>query len=243
MQLVLRLAAPFERARFRPILGTSHLARAVPYVLRQRLHHGAAHDPGFDGCSIVDLFGLRVLDPELPRRVQRYLPRLTREAAAPWFPRLRCITPELETLAEAAAAAVATVDLQGNTPSVAAARRAAIQIAVASADIDDAAALLGLTVPAARRLRARPSDPLLVRAVRGQLALHTWLAERRARGLRHAGGLDEPPILPADRSEVMAWRLDHATSDPVHPKNWVAGRRAASAKARLPENRDPMWGR
>jgi hypothetical protein len=184
MQLGLGLGVPFERARLRPILGTSHLAHAVRYVLRQGLHHGAEHDPGFDGCSIVDMFGLRVLDPELPHRVQRYLPRLTRRAAAPWFPRLRSIDPEMDALAIAAAAAVAAADLRSNTPTVVAARRAAIEIV----DLEDAAALLGLTPRAARRLRARPPNPLLVRAVRGQLALQTWAAERRASGLPSAEG-------------------------------------------------------
>ncbi|NUO53813.1 MAG: hypothetical protein HOV80_33630 [Polyangiaceae bacterium] len=182
MQLALGLGVPFERARLRPISSAWHLARAVPYVLRQGLHHGTEHDPGFDGCSVVDMFGLRVLDPELPHRVQRYLPRMTRETAAPWFPRLKAIEPEVDAIATAAAAAVAVADLRSNEPLVVAARRAAVEVV----GLEEAATLLGLTPRAARRLRAGPSDPLLVRAVRGQLALQTWAAERRARGLANA---------------------------------------------------------
>lgn len=189
MQLGLPLAAPFERARLRPIEGTSHLARALAYVLRQGLHHGTEHDPGFDGCSILDMFGLRVLDPQLPHRVRRQLPRLTRQAAAPWFPRLNSIDVDGDKIALAAAAAVAATDLRSNTPMVAAARRAAAHLA----DPEDAATLLGLTAHCARRLRARPADPLLVGAIRAQLALQTWVAERREGTLGLALDAGVPP--------------------------------------------------
>ncbi len=78
---------------------------------------------------------------------------------------------------------------------------------------EDAAVFLGLTQPAARRLGARPSDPLLVRAVRGQLALQTWAGRRRAHGLPSAESeLDDTFVVDAG-SEVGVSRLDLATSD------------------------------
>jgi WD40 repeat protein/Tfp pilus assembly protein PilF len=111
---------PFERARIRPVVEQSHLRAAVLYVLRQAHRHGSSLDPAHEGSSLPDLLGFRVLDSELPARLRAYLPRLRVEDIAPGLvQKLGALSPSLELLADAAAAAIGVASLMGRQPEVA----------------------------------------------------------------------------------------------------------------------------
>jgi hypothetical protein len=167
---------PFDGARIRPILDQSHLRSAFLYVLRQHRRHGSSLDPAHDGSSLLDLLGLRVLDQTLAGRVRSHLPRLRAMDVAPdLVAALRSLPVSLDLLAHAAAAAIGAASLQGQSPDVVAARRAAVHVA-ATLDATRIGELLSLDVRVVRRHRREEPDEPLVRAVRRQLRLQLYAA-------------------------------------------------------------------
>jgi hypothetical protein len=179
---------PFERARFRPIVEQSHLRAAVLYVLRQAHRHGSLLDPAHEGSSLPDLLGFRVLDTELPARLRAYLPRLRADDVAPGLvSKLMTLTPSLDLLAEAAAAAIGVASLAGRQPVVVAARRAAVHAVGAVADPKRIAGLLQVEARVVRRLLREQPDARLVTAIGRQLRLQTHAAAAHAQDLLGPG--------------------------------------------------------
>lgn len=214
----LRLGAPFERPHFEPVYTQRHLTKAFWYILRQEQHHGTALDPLHEGSSLYDTLGLRVVDPALPGRVARALPRTSREELAGLLgpSALGLIDTrgsgplELSLLPDAAAAALALPDVHSKKHALA--RRSAITVALANVHrwysgrsnghAQALARALGLSWWTTHRLESRPPDaashtPELDRAVLQQWQLRS--------------GLDEPslhaaaPRAPDDSELACVW--------------------------------------
>lgn len=78
----LRLGAPFERARIRPLGDQKHAYDTFHYVHRQDARHGLGLDAAREGTSLPDLLGLRALETSLAARVRSHLPRVDSERSA-----------------------------------------------------------------------------------------------------------------------------------------------------------------
>lgn len=183
LRIVLRLPVPFEPARIRPILDQRHLAHAARYALRQDARHGLSLDPMHDGSALPDLLAMRVIDTRIAARLAAELPRWSRaELLAVLGVELAPGPLDFAQLADAAAAALALPDLEGQDAERTAARRAALHLATAAGlRTRLAAELLAVTARSAQRLAETPSSGELRRAIELQLRLRAGLA---ARGLR-----------------------------------------------------------
>ncbi len=187
LRLLLHLPVPFEAARIRPIVDQRHLGHAARYSLRQEERHGTRLDALRDGTSLPDLLGLRVVEPGFAARFAARLPRQRPEDLLPLlgvelgqgpvdFTALG--HPLGHVLADAAAAALALPDLDGQDAERMAARRAAIHLALAAGLRPGRVAdLLRSSVRAVQRLAASPPRLDLVRAIGLQLRLRAALAE------------------------------------------------------------------
>lgn len=180
LRVVLGLPVPFAPARFRPVLDQHHLMSSSAYSVRQMQRHGLALDPLRDGTSLPDLLGLRVLDPTLAARFATRLPRVTRDDLLALLGVALVPGPiDLSPLADAAAAALALPDLDGQDADRMNARRAAVHVGLAAglrhARIGE---LLTTTVRTVQRLADGPPHLPLVRAVCLQLRLGAGLARR-----------------------------------------------------------------
>ncbi|MEJ7735552.1 MAG: hypothetical protein WKG00_40995 [Polyangiaceae bacterium] len=194
----LRLPCRFEPARIRPVLDQWHLQRSVLYVIRQEERHGICVDPARDGCSLPDVLGWRVADETLAARLRSLVPRV-RLAAPADASTLAGVEPDPELLAEAAAAALALVDLDGRSAATVHGRRAAVWAGAAEA-LRGAAVASALAITrrrVAQLLAEPPPPPAWIRAVRTQLRFRTWLArgivassELSSRAL--AGAMEDP---------------------------------------------------
>ncbi len=153
-----------------PIEDGRHAQRLIAYVHGQDAHHGVGLDPWREGTSLPDLLGLRVTAPWLIDRVRAIAPRLRRPQLWQEWGREEIEAIELSLLAEAAASAVGSIALTGNTPAVVSARIAAVA-AAGSLGTAELAVALGLTARAVQRLRSRPASPVLVRAILLQCGL------------------------------------------------------------------------
>ncbi|MBM4369353.1 MAG: hypothetical protein FJ102_24280 [Deltaproteobacteria bacterium] len=164
--------ARLEPTRVTAVRDQWHLQNTFFYVLKQAQHHAVGGDPRFEATTLPDMLGLRVIAPWLPARVHAALPRLSRhqlleilgvDELVPGF--------DIATLADAAAAAVATRDLSRRTPLVVEARRAAVELGSEHLYDDELAALLGIHPRSIRKLRVRPVRLDLVRAIALQMGL------------------------------------------------------------------------
>ncbi len=163
------LPSRLERARFTPITTQRHLERAFGYLIRQEQHHAIELDPRHEASSAPDLVGMRLLGRDVARRMRAALPRVRREEVLAAMGLERC-EPELDRLADAAAAASALADLGGRSPRANAARTAAVH-AASELSTGDIAKRLGLTRRCIERTRARPAESALVAAIRLQLTV------------------------------------------------------------------------
>ena len=175
---VLRLPAPFEPARFTPIVELRHLYHAVRYVLRQGERHGAAIDPTHDGSALPDLVGLRCILVGGGARLSLALPRLAAGELEPLlgvedFARSPFLA---EHLADGAAAALALPDLHGKDPERTALRRGAVAAAEGALDTADIADALSITSRAVMKMRRERVPAVLVDAIRRQVRLRSALA-------------------------------------------------------------------
>lgn len=171
LRWALDLPAPFSPLHLRPIATQAHLTNAFRYVLAQDQRHGTGHDPFHEASALPDLLGLRPSGAFLAAQVRAHLPRVRRADLIELLGADLDAQPRWETLAEAAAAAVAAPDLRADTPERVLARRAAVAVAVEALDTAQIAEILGLSRRAVQRLRAQEAPPALVRAVRLQLSL------------------------------------------------------------------------
>lgn len=190
----LRLAAPFDPARHRPIESFGHLRSALAYLFNQTAHHRAAFDPEHEGSSLPDTLGLRVLCPDFAARITAALPR----ADLTSFRRFLQVPPDLvyrrdlpedahpvEVLraAEAALGVIAT----GRDPAAVQARRAVIALLPSHTALAESLGLHRRSVQ-----RAHPPRPPVLLATLRQLHLRRALETRRA--------TDEPSAVARDES-------------------------------------------
>ena len=181
LDLPVRFAAPY----IEPIRDQRHLYNASRYVFRQDEHHGVDVDPWAEASNLPDLLGLRQVGVYTVANVSRLLPRirpeeLVRHLGVTLEQLDDCATMAgaVDSLAAAAAAAVALPDVGGQAPVAIAARRAAVALVGDCLPTRRIAALLGTTDRAVRRLRSRPADPALVTAVARQLRLRSAVTVR-----------------------------------------------------------------
>jgi hypothetical protein len=182
LKWVLRLGARFEPARILPIDDQRHAYNTFHYAHRQDARHLLELDRAREATSLPDLLGLRVVEPSLAARVRASLPRIRREELLAQFPRGvfdTAVMLDFETLASAAAAALALPDLVGRSVDVVRARRAAVHAAGSRADTRRLSESLAVTQRTVQQLRLLPREPLLVRAVELQLLLRQGLRERQ----------------------------------------------------------------
>lgn len=175
----LQLAAPFERARIRPIQDVGHLVNTLRYLFKQEEHHGTLLDPAHDGSSLPDLLGLRVVDDgAMVRRVKSHLPWLEAADLRRWvsMEELGGFDPDPAHLLEASAAAFALPKLEGRSEAEHRARRAAVHAVTLRGR--DVAALLRIKERSVRDLRSQLAGLHEVRAVTQQMRWRTALAAR-----------------------------------------------------------------
>ncbi len=178
----------FERTRFKPVDTQDYLRDCFRYVLRQDSRHELLRDPFREGTNLADLLGLRLLGAPTAASVRRLLPRTRRADLLALMPPLgRDDPPDLDDLAEAAAAASCVPTLAGKAPAVVAARRAAVHLGLERLGPSELARHLGVSLAAVKRLRAQPRDDRLLEAIRRQL---------RMRYAAHTAALD-PTGIPA----------------------------------------------
>jgi hypothetical protein len=170
LQHALKPGVPFAPAFFTPIADLHHLRSAFAYILKQDDRHGFANDPCHEASNLVDLLRGRVVAVWTREHVIEHLPRTKRSdllAIARWD---GAPGATYEGLADAAAAAVALPNVDGNRADAVRARRAAIEVG-SSLPTRELARLLGMTSQGIRRLRRAPVDADVVRAVHLQLGL------------------------------------------------------------------------
>lgn len=177
----LRLDPGFALAYARPVVDQRHLRNAFGYILRQEERHEIARDPFHDASSLPDLLGLRVRRPDLVRRVGEWLPRV--RLAELWSLLPEGVEPVAAgVLSDSAAAALALPRLGLRWPDAIEARAGAVQAAphLGTGALSDALTVSTATI---RRLRSRPVDPRLARAVVLQARMRTG---HQARGAESA---------------------------------------------------------
>lgn len=183
--LALRPAAAVEvgPAFVRPVRDRGHLEWLVGYLLTQQAHHGLAeHCALATGSCYRDLVGARLV-PGLSLQLANALPRFRlreacRHVALPevelcpvTFDGVRAAGASRVVSASSAALAVGP-DLVGNDALVVEARRASVQLAIASGiHLAEVAHALGIGVAAARKIATREVAEPILRAVRLELAL------------------------------------------------------------------------
>ena len=179
----------FKEAKVDPIEDQWHLHNLCDYILRQDRRHGIEGlDPLRECSNLPDLLGARLLGAYTLENLTRALPRWRRAD----FLRLvgvGSLEPAdgpLELLPDAAAAAICRAGLKGRAAEVTAARVAALQVARGRLPWAALADLLRIDRRTIHRLRERPADEGLVRAIRLQLGLRREKRIQPATAIPHA---------------------------------------------------------
>ncbi len=180
----LALAAPFERARLKPIFDQAHLGAVVGYMFKQEPHHGLQRDPWFDASNLPDLLQMRVTGAHTRSLFEELLPRFDRARLLGFFDahRIDDAHIELPDLAEAAAAAFALPALTGRRNETARARRAAVHVVSEHHATAEIAVALGVDPRSVRKLAGLRADAAAVRAVELQMRLRSAVRAARRRG-------------------------------------------------------------
>jgi|GEM_PF-3507048 len=186
LQQTCRFGPAMGPAHFTEVRNQAHLSRSVAYVWRQHEHHGLPPSPAAECTNLPDVVGARVLFRASGPALADHLPRLRARDHWPggWAP-----TQSLDWrwLFPAAASAIARTNLdraprggaarpRDATPSVHAARAAAVQVACRQSDDPRSAArasVARLPSSSRHRLRTQPAAAVLQEAVRMQLALRS----------------------------------------------------------------------
>lgn len=178
----LRIGIPFQRCRIRPIEDERHLGYAVRYGYRQEERHGTAFDVLHDGSSLVDLLGMRMGAPWLPRRMRSILPRVGRSALLAWLdaPDLDDQSIDVRHLPDAAAAAWGVGSLRGTSREHVRARRVAVHMLDRLAPRAGVTCALGIPARSGVRYRLEEVSTAELRAVDLQLKLRSLIERRRA---------------------------------------------------------------
>lgn len=166
----------FAHCYVKPVQTQSHLENLFYYLLEQEEHHGIRMDPAHQGSILQDLLGLRVTGAYVIENVRRALPRVTRKSllARSGFPNVVPADWPLESLADAAAAAVCLLDLRLRrkcSSDVRAARTAAAAIVGGRLRRVQVAKLLNTSRATLHRDAQQTPDPAVVSAIRLQLGL------------------------------------------------------------------------
>ncbi len=170
----------FEPTRVRAVDDVHHLQSVLRYVLGQPARHAHQLDRCFEGSSIHELLGMRVIDGgALLRAVRRMAPRLE---PSDLFPLLRVELSSLCSvdyagLADAAAAAFALGSLLGQSALTVRARRAAVH-AAGGLGAGELAALLGVSASLVRAIRQMSVPDGDVESVRLQLRFRAAVKAR-----------------------------------------------------------------
>jgi hypothetical protein len=162
----LRLEAPFEQARIRPLEDRRHLDNAVPYLFNQERHHGLELDPLYEASSLPDMLGLRVLGAATTALFRKTMPRITRAAL------LQYLGPEPAQLVDPRHLLDATLAASGLVRLGQDARSGAVRCAAIHAlggPTLQLAQLLGVDSSTVRRWRLIEPDAALVEAIKLQL--------------------------------------------------------------------------
>ncbi len=172
----LELPVPFARARFTPVERQGHLRNTIGYVFGQDDHHALHRDPFREGTNLCDLLGARTFGRWTVQRFKELLPRVGRGDLLehlPWASALIIPAPpdSLDLLGEAVEALSLVDDRRSKQPEVVAARTAAVHLGLRHRPAGRVAALLGVGTSTVHRLRKRPEDPRLERALQLQLSM------------------------------------------------------------------------
>lgn len=186
-------AARLLPARATPVETRRHLEfLADRYILEQSKKHGLSEPLALDeGSCFLDLVGARVVDPAIPTRLVRALPRyLLRRAHRAVgleekpIPRLQ--DEVIRSLGAARVAAASECSLaaapgsRGNGPVERLARCATVKLATSvGIAIAEVAFALRITRSSAVRLAHRPVPRSVVAAIRKRLALEVLVASRK----------------------------------------------------------------
>jgi hypothetical protein len=173
LQQALDPGAPFQAAYFEPMMTLTHVKNTFEYILAQLARHGVEGiDPHHEASNGPDLIGARDVGGRTAQVVKRHLTRITRAdiLAALSFPDPESVTPLPVGLVEAGAASIGVAGLGGRTAEVVAVKVAIAHVA-SELPAGVLAALLQVSVRSVHRLRATKPDPVLLRAVRQQLAM------------------------------------------------------------------------
>lgn len=167
-----------------PIRDQRHLLNTLRYVLTQHERHGLEVLSFLEATNLPDLLGLRLIGLYTRDNVLRCLPRIRPATLLEWvgLPGLRPADGPLTALGEATLSATALSSLDARSQPVLEARRAMLEVVGASLKIADLAQHLGVTERTLYRLRHRPANHDLVRAIRLQLGLRQTLQGQRAQG-------------------------------------------------------------
>ena len=167
------LEVGFGQPEIRPVKDQRHLFNAFDYILRQSDHHGLDWDPCLEASNLPDLLGARVLGIYSAGSVRRYLPRVRRQdlLATLGLSRLEEADGPLEDVVPAALAAAGLAEIRSRSAEGVTLARAIVEVVGDRMPVGRLADLLGVNRSTLFRLRQRPVDQVLIRAVRLQLAL------------------------------------------------------------------------
>jgi hypothetical protein len=181
---LLNVSSGIARSFIKPVENGRYLYTLFRYVLEQPEKHGTVIDPSCEATAIPDLLGLRPKGAYLQQAVRSLLPRVSQRAIFE-IAGVPCLepAPEVEPIKElvpATLAAAALPNLEGYDELTRVARRAAMAVAEGKAPNTKLATLLDVGRSTLYALRAQEPVAKLVSAIRGQISLRSWYAERRA---------------------------------------------------------------
>ncbi len=178
----LNLPLGFAPLFVKPVDSQSYLRNAFEYVVANTERHEVSYDPLHEAAMLPDLLGLRLCGADALKLVGEYLPNVTRKNLLGYYS-LGQLEPatEAQFLRDSAAAALGLRDLEGRGAESLRARAALVHAAGEGLSASQLAQLAGVSKRSLRRLRARPREPELVRAVQLQVALRQAHAQRLER--------------------------------------------------------------
>jgi len=180
----LNLPIGFVTYPHEPIRDQRHLSNTLHYVLTQHERHGLEVLSFLEATNLPDLLGLRLIGRYTQDNEMRCLPRIRPATLVEWVG-LKGLLPAngpLTALKEATLSATALSNLDARSQPVLEARRAMVEVVGDRLRIADLARHLGVTERTVYRLRHRPANHDLVRAIRLQLGMRQTLQGQRAHG-------------------------------------------------------------
>lgn len=181
LQARLRLRGGFAPVDWEGVEDVWHLRRSFTYVQDQCRHHGLTWDPLLESTSLHEHLGMRLAGDYMRGLLRAHLPRVTRAVLLQLIG-IHELTPRSappEAVVEATLRATALPRLSGFGAEVTGARRAALELLGHHEAAERTARRLGISRASLHRLRKRPVDGALVRAIRLQAGLEWHVSEAR----------------------------------------------------------------